>query len=74
MPVAIVRYDPVAQVFHWVVAIAVVAAYALGLVREEMPRGEFRSALLSLHMSLGLLVFGLSVLRFVWRTGLSVGR
>lgn len=63
------RYDPVSQAFHWVTALAVLAAYAVGLLREELPRGDFRSGLLSLHMSMGLLVFGLTALRLAWRAG-----
>lgn len=63
------RYDPVSQAFHWVMAFAVVLAYALGLVREDMPKGDFRNGLLNLHMSIGLLVFGLTCLRLAWRAG-----
>jgi len=63
------RYDPVSQAFHWVMAIVVVLAYGFGLVREDMPKGDFRNGLLTLHMSAGLLVFGLTMLRLTWRAG-----
>lgn len=63
------RYDPASQAFHWVTALTVLAVYAVGLLREELPRGDFRSGLLSLHMSMGLLVFGLTALRLAWRAG-----
>jgi cytochrome b561 len=63
------RYDPASQAFHWVSAVTVLVAYAVGLLREEFPKGDFRTALLNLHMSVGLLVFALTFLRLVWRTG-----
>lgn len=69
MAMTYARYDPVSQAFHWVMLIAVVSAYALGLVREDMPKGDFRNGLLNLHMSIGLLVFGLTFLRLSWRAG-----
>lgn len=62
------RYDPVTQSLHWLVAIAIVATYALALWREALPKGDFRTAILNLHMSLGLAVVGLTVLRIGWRS------
>ena len=61
------RYDPVTQSLHWVIAIAVVAAYVIGIVREDLPKNDFRAWLLTLHMSLGMVVMALSVLRIGWR-------
>jgi cytochrome b561 len=60
-------YDPFSQVLHWVIAIAVVAAYVIGIVREDMPKNDLRAFLMSLHMSIGLLVITLSVVRMGWR-------
>lgn len=57
------RYNPTMQVLHWVVALAVVAAYGIGLYREEVPKGDYRVMITNLHMSLGVLVFGLSIVR-----------
>lgn len=62
------RYDPVSQSLHWITALAVIAAYAIGLGREALPKGDLRTALLSLHMSLGMLVMGLTVARITWRS------
>ncbi len=63
------RYDPLTQALHWIIAVAVVTAYAIGLVREDLPKGDFRTWLLTLHMSIGLLVAVLSVVRIGWRVG-----
>lgn len=61
------RYDPLTQTLHWIIAAAVIAAYAIGLVREDLPKGDFRAWLLTLHMQIGLLVAALSVVRIGWR-------
>lgn len=61
------RYDALTQSLHWLIAVAVAAAYAIALVRDELPKGDLRTALLSLHMSVGLLVMALSVARIGWR-------
>lgn len=62
------RYDPVTQLFHWSTMLAVVAAYAIGLYREGLPKDDFRAYLMSLHMSAGLLVMGLTAARIAWRS------
>ena len=62
------RHDPITQSLHWIIALGIVAAYAIGLVREELPKGDFRAWLLTLHMSLGMLVFALSLARIGWRS------
>jgi cytochrome b561 len=62
------RYDPVSQTLHWFVAIMVIAIYAIGIVREELPKGDFRSWLLTVHMSLGMLVMALTFARLGWRS------
>jgi cytochrome b561 len=61
------RYDPLVQALHWVVAILVVTAYAIGLIREDLPRNEFRAFLLSLHMWIGQAVMLLTMLRLARR-------
>lgn len=62
------RYDPVTQLLHWVVAALVIACFAIGIWREELPRDEFRAWLLRLHMALGLTVIGLTFVRIAWRS------
>lgn len=61
------RYDPITQSLHWLTAVAVAATYAIGLLREEMPRGLARTQLLDTHVSIGLLVLGLTLARLAWR-------
>ncbi|MCX7324540.1 MAG: cytochrome b/b6 domain-containing protein [Hyphomicrobiales bacterium] len=61
------RYDPFSIDLHWLVAVAVLATYAIGLGRELVPTGQLRTATLALHLSLGLSVFVLTALRLGWR-------
>lgn len=62
------RYDPFTQALHWATVLAVVAAYAIGIYREDLPKNDFRAWLMALHMSVGLLVIGLAFIRLGWRS------
>ncbi len=61
------RHDAVTQTLHWIIALAVLAAFVLVEVREDLPRGDFRNSLLNLHMSFGVTVFALTLARLAWR-------
>ena len=63
------RFDTVSIVLHWSVGIAIIAVAAIELLRGEMfPRGSFiREALKALHNPAGTVVFGLILLRILWR-------
>jgi cytochrome b561 len=62
------RYGAVAQSFHWLTVLLIAGAYLLSPGGREAriyaPAGDFDRAL---HESLGLLVFGLVLLRLLWR-------
>jgi cytochrome b561 len=66
---SVVRYGRVAQAFHWVTAILVVAAYIYGPGGSEQrvysPVRDFER---QLHETLGMCVFALVVMRVLWRT------
>jgi cytochrome b561 len=65
-----IRYDLTSQVFHWVTAIAVTAAFILGpggfgrLMHQGVDPAT--QADIVWHESLGLLVFALTLLRLLW--------
>lgn len=63
------RFDTVSIILHWSVAIAIIAVAAIELLRGEVfPRGSFlREALKALHNPAGTVVFGLILLRILWR-------
>ena len=62
------QHDPLTRAIHWTIALAVAAAYAIAVIREDLPKGDFRTFLLGLHMWIGMVVLALSVVRLVWRT------
>jgi cytochrome b561 len=60
-------YGAVARFAHWATALFVALAWPLGMFRDYFPRGAALNADLFVHMSLGLGVVLLLVLRLVWR-------
>ena len=61
------RYGIVAVALHWLTVAFVVAAWLLGTFHDDLPRGTVRSTGLFIHMSAGLTVVILLVLRVPWR-------
>jgi cytochrome b561 len=57
----------VAQAFHWLIVLLVLAQFVLGFSVHGMPVSIGRLKLLTLHKSIGVTVFGLAVLRLLWR-------
>ena len=60
-------YGAVARSAHWATALFVLLAWLLGQFRDVFPRGAAREAALFAHMSLGLAIILLIVLRLAWR-------
>lgn len=61
-------YGGIAILFHWVMALLIVAMLALGLYMHELPPTEQSTfELYQLHKSIGFVVLALGVLRLVWR-------
>ncbi|MGJ0505727.1 MAG: cytochrome b [Methylocystis sp.] len=61
------RYSPPAQFFHWATVICVFAAWGLGLIGDDLPRGPIRHTGEFVHILLGETVVLLLALRLVWR-------
>lgn len=61
------RYGVVSQSLHWLAALLVLAAWLLGTFDDVLPKGPMRSAGTFVHISAGLAVFGLLILRVAWR-------
>lgn len=61
------RYDAVAMSLHWLMAVIIIGLWSLGLIMEELPKGDFRNEMKALHVSIGAIVLGLTVLRLGWR-------
>ena len=60
-------YGAIAMALHWAVVVLVFGAWLTGQFGEELPRGVAREAGLFAHMSLGLAIIGLVVVRVFWR-------
>lgn len=58
------RHDPLTLGLHWLIALLIAAAYAASTLVEDGPAGGWA---MNLHGSLGLAVFGLSLVRILWR-------
>ncbi|MBV8399412.1 MAG: cytochrome b/b6 domain-containing protein, partial [Acetobacteraceae bacterium] len=62
------RYDGLEMLFHWTTAVLVVLLYLLSQAWGFLPRGTpLRLGLQSVHVSLGLLLALVIVLRIAWR-------
>ncbi|CAL8981971.1 MULTISPECIES: cytochrome b [Rhodoplanes] len=59
-------YGAMARAFHWLTVVLVLVAWLIGLFRGELPEAN-RAAAMFVHISLGLAVVGLLVLRLLWR-------
>jgi cytochrome b561 len=61
-------YDGLAMALHWITAVLVVSLFALAEIWGFLPRGTpLRHAMQSLHVSLGLTLAAVFVVRLVWR-------
>ena len=62
------RYTRPAIVLHWLIAALIITAVALGWLANFAPNPAVRP-IIDAHKSVGILVFGLAVLRLLWRFG-----
>jgi cytochrome b561 len=64
-PVA--RYTLTAIALHWVLAVAIITAFAVGLYLEDLPFSPAKLKLINWHKWAGVTILALSVLRLLWR-------
>lgn len=62
------HYDSVARGLHWLIAVLVVAAFALGLLVDTFP-SSWEDGVVNAHKLIGVSILCLAVLRLVWRAG-----
>ncbi|MBB1125677.1 cytochrome b [Thiospirillum jenense] len=61
------RYGIVAQSFHWLVVVLIVGLLVTNALRESAPKGEEAYMMyLGLHMSVGILLFFITIARIAW--------
>lgn len=60
-------YGALAKGFHWLIVALLIAQYAVAWTMPDIHRGTQPDTLINLHMSLGITVLALAVLRLIWR-------
>src|SRR5689334_12310923 len=68
---AATRYTNVAIALHWVIAALVIAQVVWGWSMQQIPKQPpgLRADAFNLHKSIGLVIFGLMLVRLGWRLG-----
>lgn len=61
------RYGAIPQAMHWITVLLVIVAWFLGQFDDIFPKGAARAASLFIHISAGLAVIGMLILRLFWR-------
>ena len=62
------RYSSVARWLHWIIALLIIWNIVSGIGHEGLSR-DARAAVMGLHISSGITILFLSVLRLLWRLG-----
>lgn len=63
------RYTRVAIGLHWIIALAILGTFALGLYMHELPLSPAKLKLFSYHKWIGVTIFALVLFRLAWRLG-----
>jgi cytochrome b561 len=61
------RYTPIAVVLHWLLALALLGAFGLGLYMADLPLSPRSLKLINWHKWAGVTILALSALRLLWR-------
>jgi cytochrome b561 len=61
------RYGALMRSLHWATVLLVVVAWLLGIIGDDLPGKAAQATGLFVHMSAGLLVILLTVMRLAWR-------
>lgn len=60
-------YGAIAKWFHWITFALVAAQFIIGWLMPDVHRGTQPVGLISLHLSIGLTILAVILLRFAWR-------
>lgn len=59
-------YSPISKVLHWAIVLLLAAEFLLAWTMPEVRSGD-PETIVSFHMSIGLIILALAVVRFCWR-------
>ena len=66
-PSSSTRYTTIAIVLHWVLALALILSFSVGLYMADLPLSPQRVKLFNWHKWAGITILTLSLLRLLWR-------
>lgn len=66
-------YGAISKLLHWLTVGLVLFAWVLGLLNDEFPKGAARNTALFAHISAGLCIVMLAVIRLMTRASASPG-
>src|SRR5580704_1875670 len=61
------RWGAIAQLFHWLIVIFIIAQFTLATLFDDLPAGARKLTLLARHKSLGITILALALVRLGWR-------
>ena len=61
------RYSHVAIALHWVLGLALIGSFAMGVYMTDIPMSPTRLKLYNYHKWAGVTILALSALRLLWR-------
>jgi cytochrome b561 len=61
------QYGTTAKVFHWLVVALLLVQYPIGWLMPDIHRGMKPGAAMTFHISFGIVILMLIVMRFLWR-------
>ena len=61
------RYSAIAMLLHWVLGLAIIGSFAMGLYMTDLPFSPQRLKLYNWHKWAGVTILTLSALRLLWR-------
>lgn len=63
----LLRYGTTAKVFHWLIVVLLLIQYPIGWLMPDIHRWQRPGTPMIVHVSFGILILVLSLIRFVWR-------
>lgn len=66
------QLSPLSVGLHWIIGLTMIGMVIFGMVLEDMPRGDNKSALMALHKSIGVIVLVLAAWRLARRIRLGM--
>ena len=61
------RYSGIAIALHWVLGLAIIGSFAMGIYMSDLPMSPTRLKLYNYHKWAGITILTLSALRLLWR-------